>query len=90
VPLDAFEALLTAVRPILAAHRSTDGHVTVEQVTEAWAAYDAARTVQREAPERLGRAIYRWRFPDDAELRQHGDNWTSLGRALLMEVDRAA
>lgn len=36
-------ALVEAMHPVLAAYRSTGGHVTDEQITAAWAAYDAAR-----------------------------------------------
>jgi hypothetical protein len=36
--------LLDAVRPVLAAYRSTEaGHITKEQITRAWAAFDAVR-----------------------------------------------
>lgn len=40
--------LVAAVEPLLAAYRSTGGHVTEEQVTAAWAAYDAARAHLRQ------------------------------------------
>lgn len=42
---EALRALVEAVQPVLAAHRSTTGHVTKEQITDAWAAFDAARKV---------------------------------------------
>lgn len=37
------EALVEAVTPILSAYRSTDAHITEEQITEAWTALEEVR-----------------------------------------------
>lgn len=45
---DAYYALLNlveAVKPVLGAHRSSPGRVTQDEITQAWAAFDAACAV---------------------------------------------
>lgn len=49
---DALRSLLHAVQPVLAAHRSTEAHVTEEQITKAWALYDHGRDVLRRSVEK--------------------------------------
>ena len=41
VPTELVRDLKEAIKPILAAYNSDTGHITEEQITEAWAAYDA-------------------------------------------------
>lgn len=38
----------TAIRHILAAYRSTDAHITEEEITAAWAEFDALHAALRE------------------------------------------
>lgn len=38
----ALRRLLDAVLPILSAYRSTEAHITADQITAAWEAFDAA------------------------------------------------
>lgn len=44
---DALQNLVDAVAPVLAAHRSTATRVSEDEITQAWAAYDAARAMLR-------------------------------------------
>lgn len=45
MPDATVKRLVDAMHPVLAAHRSDSGHVTGEQITAAWAAYDDTRRV---------------------------------------------